>query len=172
VRCLKFVDESGVNLAMTRLYGRAPTGERAVGSVPQNYGQNVSVLAALGPQGLQAMMTVAGATDADVFRAYGKHVLGPTPVPGDIVVLDNLGAHKTVGIQQTLARRRVRLLYLPPYSPDLSPIEPCWSKVKTGLRTAKARTREALETALSQALATVTAVDTYNWFRPCGYVLH
>jgi transposase len=172
VRRLKFVDESGVNLAMTRLYGRAPRGERVVGSVPQNYGQNVTVLAALGPQGLHAMMTVEGATDAEVFRAYVKHVLGPTLAPGDIVVLDNLRAHKAVGIQQMLARRRVRLLYLPPYSPDLSPIEPCWSKVKTGLRTAKARTREALDTALGQALATVTAVDAYNWFRHCGYVLH
>jgi transposase len=171
-RRLKFVDESGVNLAMPRLYGRAPTGERVVGSVPQNYGPNVTVLAALGPQGLHAMMTVAGATDADVFRAYVKHVLGPTLVPGDIVVLDNLRAHKAGGIQQMLARRRVRLLYLPPYSPDLSPIEPCWSKVKTGLRTAKARTREVLDTALSQVLATVTPVDAYNWFRHCGYVLH
>lgn len=171
-RRLKFVDESGVNLAMTRLYGRAPKGERVVGSVPQNYGPNVTVLAALGPQGLHAMMTVEGATDADVFRAYVKHVLGPTLVPGDIVVLDNLRAHKAVGVQQMLARRRVRLLYLPPYSPDLSPIEPCWSKVKTGLRTAEARTRELLDTALSQVLATVTPVDASNWFRHCGYVLH
>jgi transposase len=77
-----------------------------------------------------------------------------------------------VGSQQMLARRRVRLMYLPPYSPDLSPIEPCWSQVKTGLRTVKARTRAALDTALSQALTTVTAVDAYNWFRHCGYVLH
>ena len=172
VRRLKFVDESGVNLAMTRLYGRAPKGERVVGSAPQNYGHNVTVLAALGPQGLHAMMTVEGATDAEVFRAYVKHVLGPTLAPGDIVVLDNLRAHKAVGIQQMLARRRVRLLYLPPYSPDLSPIEPCWSKVKTGLRTAKARTREALEAALRQALATITASDAQNGCRHCGYVLH
>jgi transposase len=172
VRRLQCVDESGVNLAMTRLYGRAPRGERVVGSVPQNYGQNVTVWAALGPQGLQAMMTVEGATDAEVFRADVKHGLGPTLAPGDIVVLDNLGAHKAVGIQQMLARRRVRLLYLPPDSPDLSPIEPCWSKVKTGLRTAKARTREALETALGQDLATVTAVDAHHWFRHCGDVLH
>jgi transposase len=156
---------------MTRLYGRAPKGERVVGSVPQNYGQNVTVLAALGPQGLHAMMTVEGATDADVFRASVKHVLGPTLVPGDIVVLDHLGAHKAVGIQQMLARRRVRLLYLPPYSPDLSPIEPCWSKVKTGLRTVRARTRAALDTALSQALTIVTAIDAYNWFQHCGYAL-
>ena len=156
---------------MTRLYGRAPPGERVVGSVPQNYGQNATVLAALGEQGLHAMMTVEGVTDADVFRAYVKHVLGPTLAPGDIIMLDNLRAHKAVAIQQMLARRRVRLLYFP-YSPDLSPIEPCWSKVKTGLRRPQARICEALDTALRQALATVTAVDAYNWFRHCGYVLH
>jgi transposase len=161
-----------VNLAMTRLYGRAPKGERVVGSVPQHYGPNVTGLAALGEQGLHAMMTVEGATDAGVCRAYVQQVLGPTLAPGDIVVLDNLRAHKAVGLQQMLARRRVRLLYLPPYSPDLSPLEPCWSKVKTGLRAAKARTREALDAALSQALATVTPVDAYNWFRHCGYVLY
>jgi hypothetical protein len=96
---------------MTRLYGRAPQGERVVGSVPQNYGPHVTVLAALGPQDLHAMMTVEGATDAEVFRAYIKHGLGPTLAPGDMVVLDNWRAHKAVGIQQMLARRRVRLLY-------------------------------------------------------------
>jgi transposase len=157
---------------MTRLYGRAPQGARVVGSVPQNYGQHVTVLAALGEQGLHALMTVEGATDADVLRAYVQHVRGPTLAPGDIVVLAHLRAHTAVGIQQRLARRRVRRLYWPPSSPDLSPIEPCWSKVKTGWRTAKARTREALDTALSQALATVTTVDAYHWFRHCGDVLH
>ena len=170
-RRLKFVDESGVNLAMTRLHGRAPTGERVVGSVPQNYGQNVTMLGALGVHGLQAVMTVDGATDTDVFRTYVKRVLGPTLVPGDIVVMDNLRAHKAVGVQQALARRGARLLYLPPYSPDLSPIEPCWSKVKTALRTAKARTRAALDTAITGALITVTSTDAQGWFRHCGYTL-
>ena len=165
------MDESGINLAMPRLYGRAPQGERVVGTVPQNYGQNVTVLAALGEHGLQAVMTVEGATDAEVFRAYVKHVLGPSLSPGDIVVLDNLGAHKAVGIQQLLARRRARLLYLPPYSPDLAPIEPCWSKVKTHLRQAKARTRQALDSAITDALATVTDADARGWFRHCGYAL-
>jgi transposase len=171
-RRLKFVDESGVNLAMTRLYGRALPGERVIGTVPQNYGPNMTLLGAVGVQGLQAVMTVEGATDAEVFRAYVKHVLGPNLAPGDIVVLDNLAAHKTRGIQQMLARRRVRLLYLPPYSPDLSPIEPCWSKVKTALRKAKARTREALDTAITDALDTVTEADAHGWFRYCGYALH
>jgi transposase len=156
---------------MTRLYGRAPAGQRVVGSVPQNYGPNVTLLGALGIQGLQAVMTVDGATDTEVFRAYVKHVLGPTLAPGDIVVMDNLRAHKAVGIQQALARRGARLLYLPPYSPDLAPIEPCWSKVKTALRQAKARTREALDTAITGALVTVTSSDAYGWFRHCGYAL-
>jgi transposase len=171
-RRLKFIDESGVNLAMTRLYGRAPKGERVVGTVPQNYGPNVTMLGALGAHGLQAVMTVDGPLDTAVFRAYIKQVLGPTLTPGDIVVLDNLGVHKARGIQQMLARRRVRLLYLPPYSPDLAPIEPCWSKVKTALRRAKARTRDALDNAITSVLATVTEADARGWFHHCGYALY
>jgi transposase len=168
---LKFVDESGLNLAMTRLYGRAPTGERVIGSVPQNYGPNVTILGALGVHGVHAVMTVDGATDTDVFRPYVKQVLSPTLRPGDIVVMDNLRAHKAVGVQQALARRGARLLYLPPYSPDLSPIEPRWSTAKTALRTAKARTREALDSAITRALATITDADAQGWFRHCGYAL-
>ena len=156
---------------MTRLYGRAPRGIRVVGSVPQNYGQNVTLLGTLGAQGLQAVMTVEGATDAEVFRTYVKRVLGPTLRPGDIVVMDNLRAHKAVGVQQALARRGARLVYLPPYSPDLSAIEPCWSKVKTALRAAKARTRQALDGAITHAIATVTHVDAQSWFMHCGYAL-
>lgn len=157
---------------MTRLYGRAPTGERVVGSVPPHDGPHVTVLAALGEQGLHAMMTVDGATDADMLRAYGTPVLGPRLAPGDVVGLDNLRAPKAVGIQQRLARRRVRLLYVPPDAPGLLPSEPDWSKVKSGLHTVKVRTREALDIALRQAPATVTAVDAHNWFKHCGYVLH
>jgi transposase len=171
LRRLQFVDESSVNLAMTRLYGRAPAGERVVGSVPQNYGPNVTMLGALGIHGLQAVMTVNGATDADVFRTYVKQVLGPTLIPGDIVVMDNLQAHKAVGVQQALARRGVRLVYLPPYSPDLSPIDPCWSKVKTALRTAQARTRAALDTAIAAVMVTVSIADAWGWFKHCGYPL-
>jgi len=166
------MDESGVNLAMTRLYGRAPKGARVVGTVPQNYGPNVTMRGALGAHGLPAVMTVEGPMDTAVFRAYVKQVLGPTLTPGDIVVLDHLGVHKARGIQQRLARRRVRLRYLPPYSPDLAPIEPCWSKVKTALRRAKARTRGALTSALTSALPTVTEADACGWFRHCGYALY
>jgi transposase len=168
---LTFVDESGVNLAMTRLYGRAPAGRRVVGSVPQNYGPTVTMLGALGVHGLRAVMTVDGATDADVFRTYVKKVLGPTLSPGDIVVMDNLQAHKAVGVQQAIARRGARRLYLPPYSPDLSPIEPCWSKVKTALRKAKARTRATLDAAIAEAMLTVSRMDARGWFKHCGYPL-
>jgi transposase len=166
---LKFVDESSVNLAMTRLYGRAPAGERVVGSAPQNYGPNVTILGALSVQGFQAVMTVEGPTDADVFRTYVKRVLGPTLTPGDIVVMDNLQAHKAVGVQQAIARRGAQLLYLPPYSPDLAPIEPCWSQVKTALRKVKARTRAVLDAAIAEAMIAVSPADAWNWFKHCGY---
>jgi transposase len=168
---LKFVDECGVNLAMTRRYGRAPKGIRVVGAVPQNYGQQVTLLGALSLAGVGAVMTVEGATDAEVFRAYVKQVLGPTLLPGDIVVLDNLSVHKATGLQQLLARRRTRLRYLPPYSPDMAPIESCWSKLKTYLRQAQARTHDALDAAIAHALATITPADARGWFAHCGYAV-
>ena len=130
------------------------------------------MLGAVGLQGVQAVMPVNGATDAQVFRTSGKRVLGPTLVPGDLVVLDNLSAHKAVGVQQALARRRVWWLFLPPYSPDVSPLERCWSQLKTAVRAAKARTREALETAIREALETVTATDAWPWFKHGGYILY
>jgi transposase len=172
VRRLKLIDEAGVNLAMPRLSGRAPQGERVVGPVPQHYGQNVTMLGALGSPGRQAVMTLEGAMDTAVFRAYVKHVLAPTLSPGDIVGLDNLGVPKARGIQPMLARRRVRLFDLPPYAPALAPIEPCWSKVKTALRHAQARPRSALDSAIPAVLPTVTEADTYGWFRHCGYAIH
>jgi transposase len=166
------IDESGINLAMTRLYGRAPRGERVRGSAPQHDGQNVTMIGALSCTGLEAVMTIDGATDADVFRAYVQEVLCPTLREGDIVVADNLSAHKTAGVQEAIAATGARLLYLPPYSPDLNPIERCWSKIKTFLRAAKARTREALDAAVTRALATITESDAQAWFANCGYVLH
>jgi transposase len=132
----------------------------------------VTVLGALGTHGLQAVMTVDGPLDTAVFRAYIQQVLGPTLTPGDIVVLDHLGVHKTRGIQHMLARRRVRRLYLPPYSPDVAPIEPCWSKVNTALRRVKARTRGALDHAITSVLPSVTAADAQGWFHHCGYALY
>lgn len=166
------MDEAGVNLALTRLFGRAPRGERVRDSVPQNYGENVTMLGALSVAGVEALMTVNGATDGDVFLAFVREVLSPTLQPGDVVIWDNLGAHRSQAVRAAVEARGARLLFLPPYSPDLNPIERCWSKIKTFLRAAKARTREALEEAIKQALATVTESDARAWFAHCGYALN
>jgi len=167
----KCIDASGVTLAMTRLYGRAPRGERAVGSAPQNSGANVTMLAALGSQGIEAVMTIDGATDAEVFRVYVEQGLRPTLRPGAIVLMDNLRAHKAAGNREASEQAGTQVWYLPPYSPALSPIEPCWSKLKTALRTAQARTREALEHAIAQALATITVADAHGGFHHGGLCL-
>jgi transposase len=169
---LKFLDEAGSNIAMTRLYGRAAPGERVVDNAPQNYGENITMLATLSLDGISAPMTVAGAVDGVVFRTYVEAVLAPTLTEGDIVIMDNLGAHKVAGVSQLIEARGARVIYLPPYSPDLNPIEKCWSKIKTYLRAAKARTREALEEALKEALWLVSAKDAIGWFASCGYSLH
>jgi transposase len=169
-RC-KFIDESGVNISMTRLYGRAPKGHRVVGSIPQNWGRNITMLAALSVTGVVAAMTVEGATDTDVFCAYVSDVLSPTLETGDIVVMDNLSAHKAQRVRELIEARGARLVYLPPYSPDFNPIERCWSKIKTFLRAAKARTSERLNEAIKQAFETITEADARAWFKHCGYAL-
>lgn len=169
---LKFLDESGSNIAMTRLYGRAAPGERIKEGAPQNYGENISMLACLSLSGVSAPMSIDGAVDSLVFLAYVEQVLAPTLQVGDIVVMDNLSAHKVTGVRELIEGKGARLIYLPPYSPDLNPIEKCWSKIKTYLRAAKARTREALEAALKAALLTITAEDAAGWFESCGYAVH
>jgi transposase len=166
---LKFVDESGVTLAMLRRYGRAAPGQRVVDHVPDNYGTNDTLLAALGLAGLHAPWVVDGAVNGDIFRWWGQHILCPTLQPGDIVLWDNLSAHKVAGVEALLAARGARLIRLSPYSPDFNPIEQCWSKIKTGLRRAKARTVETLIDAIKQALETITEADIRGWFTHCGY---
>lgn len=156
---------------MARRYGRALRGCRVHDATPKNWGRNVTVLGSLSCLGLEAMMTVEGATDAAVFRAYVSQVLVPTLQPGDVVVMDNPGAHKVDGIRSAIEASGAVLMYLPPYSPDCSPIEPCWSKLKTCLRGMKARTRKALDRALAHAIDTVTASDARSWFAHCGYAL-
>jgi len=169
---LTFVDESGINLALTRLYARAPRGVRAVGSVPQNYGQNLTVLAALNYGGMRAVMLIPGATDGDVFRSFVERVLLPELKRGDTVVWDNLGAHHVTGVAEALQMVGVTLHYLPPYSPDYNPMELAWSKIKTQLRAAGARTRGQLQCALKSALTQVSEQDCRAWFKHCGYPLH
>jgi len=169
---LKFLDEAGSNLAMTRLYGRAAQGERVYDKVPHNYGENITMVACLSEAGLSAPMTVEGAVDGAVFLVYVEQVLAPTLVKGDVVVMDNLRAHKVKGIKEAIEARGAKVIYLPPYSPDLNPIEKCWSKIKTYLRAAKARTRQALEQALKEALLLVTEKDAQGWFASCGYPVY
>jgi len=169
---LKFLDEAGSNLAMTRLYGRGGGGARVVETVPQNYGENITMLATLSLAGIEAPMTINGAVDGIVFKVYVEQVLCPTLTKGDVVVMDNLPAHKVAGIEELIEARGAKLIYLPPYSPDLNPIEKCWSKIKTYLRKAKARTREELEKALREALLLVTEDDAQGWFKSCGYAIH
>ena len=164
-----FVDETSTNLTYGRRYGRAPAGRRLDQAVPLHGGPNVTLIAALTPDGLGALMSVDGAVNGDVFAAYLDQVLGPTLRPGDVVVLDNLSVHKVDGLHEIVQKYGARLRYLPPYSPDFNPIELAFSKLKTWLRTAKARTRDALEEAMLAAAAWITEQDAKNWFDHCGY---
>ena len=167
-----FVDETSTNLTYARRYARAAGGQRTGQGVPLHGGPNVTLVAALTPQGLQAAMTVSGAVNGDVFAAYLDQVLGPTLLPGAVVVLDNLAAHKVAGLAEIAAAHGARLLYLPPYSPDFNPIELAFSKLKTWLRPAQARTREALEAVIQAATDWITEGDAKNWFDHCGYHVH
>ena len=168
---LVFVDESGTQTNMTPRYSRAPCGQRAVGAAPRNHGKNTTLIAALSAQGMGAAMTLEGAADADAFVAYLTHFLVPTLSPGQIVVMDNLSVHKDERVAPLIAGAKCRLVYLPAYSPDFTPIEQAFSKIKTFLRRAEARTREALAEAITAALATITATDATGWFTACGYPL-
>ena len=166
---LVFVDESGTNLAMTPRYGRAPRGERVVGSVPRNHGPNTTLFAALSLDGIQAAMTLEGAADRAAFEVFVEHILAPTLTSGQLVIWDNLSVHKSAVAERLLAARGCRVLFLPPYSPDFAPIEQAFSKLKTALRRTGTRTRETLDEAISAGLATITAADAQAWFAHCGY---
>jgi transposase len=154
---------------MTRAWGRAPKGERIAEATPQGHWKVLTTLGTMSLRGIQAAMTIEAATDGDIFAAYVEQVLCPTLESGDVVVLDNLSAHKVAGVSEKVEARGARLLYLPPYSPDLNPIEKAWSKFKQYLRKAKARTAEALDQAITEALQTITADNAQAWFRHCGY---
>jgi len=154
---------------MTRLRGRAPRGERVTESVPRNYGPQTSLISALSLSGVEAVMTVEGAVDTSTFNAYLEHVLRPTIKRGDVLVLDNLSAHHASRIEEFAAECGAEVIWLSPYSPDFSPIEMMWSKIKTALRAAKARTREELERAFKAALELITESDCLGWFSHCGY---
>ena len=156
---------------MTRRYARAPRGQRAYGSVPRNHGRNLSVIGALGIEGMVSTMSVEGAVDTDVFDIFVARVLVPALWRGDIVLLDNLSVHHASGIAQAVKAAQGHVLFLPPYSPDFSPLEHCWAKVKTCLRSSAARTRRRLEAALSTALTRIQPEDIRGWFTHCGYLV-
>ncbi len=156
---------------MTRRYARAPKGERAYGSVPRNRGKNTTLLASMSSSGMGGAMAVEGATTKVVFETYVERVLAPTLSAGQIIVLDNLGAHKGERVRELIEGRGCSLLFLPPYSPDFSPIEEAFSKVKALLKKAAVRSREALIEAIERALGEVSARDAAGWFAHCGYGL-
>jgi transposase len=163
-----FVDETGVNIAMTRRYGRAPKGKRVHASTPVNKGKNVTVLGALSPTGITAAMTIEGSTDTPVFLTFVQKILAPALRPGQMVIMDNLSSHKAEGVKEAIEAARAALEYLPSYSPDLSPIEECWSKFKAFLRAKAARSRE-LDQAITEAFDMITLQNARGWFAHCGY---
>jgi transposase len=156
---------------MTRLWGRAARGQRISEATPQRHWKVLTILGALSLSGVVAAMTVESATDGDVFLAYLEQVLCPKLKPGDLVILDNLSAHKVAGVRELIENAGAKLVYLPPYSPDFNPIEKAWAKLKQLLRAAKARTTEVLDEAVAEVLKAITADNAAAWFRHCGYGL-
>lgn len=167
---LHFLDEFGAHLGMTRTYGRAAPGKRVVEATPDYSGPHYTVVATISLAGVVAPWVFEGAMNGNTFATYAQYELAPSLQADDIVVIDNLSAHKSAEAQACLEARGVQVVYLPPYSSDLNPIELCWSKVKQALRSAKARTFDALLEALRTALLSVSPEDVNAWFRHCGYV--
>jgi transposase len=164
---LQFVDESGVNTAMARIYGWAPHGKRAVGSAPGKW-ESFSVIAALGLDGVRAPLVLPGAVDLAAFDSYVEEVLVPELRPGDVVVWDRLRSHQGRDAAAAVRRTGARLMFLSPYSPDYTPIERLWSKVKTYLRRVAARSKDAVYSALGEALERVSPQDIIGWFEHAG----
>ncbi len=170
-RRLVFLDESGIDTRLTRAHARSAKGERALGQVPWGRWKRLTVVGALAREGMVACMSIAAATSTAVFQAFVEQVLAPAlrGRPDAVVVMDNLAAHKAQAVREALAVANIDHRYLPAYSPDLNPIEPCWSKLKARLRAKEARSLDALEAELGPALATITPQDARGWFRLCGY---
>ncbi len=165
------IDECGSNLNLTPRYARAPRGQRAIGYVPRNTPPNTTLIASLTLAGLGPAMLLPGATDRLAFEAYIEQVLAPALHPGQIVILDNLSAHHSAKVQRLVAARQCELWFLPSYSPDLSPIEPAFAKLKQAWRKAGARTLAGLYDTISATLPSITSADAHNFFTDCGYHL-
>jgi transposase len=164
-----FVDEMGTNTSLSPLYAWAPNGQRAYWSVPRNRGPSTTVLSSMGAGGMGPSLAVEGSTTSVVFEAYVEQVLAPTLRRGQVVVMDNLSAHKGEEIEEMIEHRGCQLVYLPAYSPDFNPIEEAFSKIKWLVREAEARTREALVDGIGSALSAVTSRDARSFFEHCGY---
>jgi len=165
------VDESGSRIGRVPLYGRSPRGSRVYDQVIRNYGKNVTLLASMTLDGMQAAMTIEGAVDEAAFEAFVRRVLVPTLQPGQIVMLDNLSSHKTPTIQRLIQQAGCQLLSLAAYSPDMSPIEEAFSKLKAFLRRCRCQTRPDLITAMAQGLGKITVSDAKGWFAHAGFSL-
>jgi len=164
-----FFDESGLNLSMGRLYGRAPSHQRVLDDVPKNWGDSITLVAGMRASGLVAPMLIIGSMNGPTFAEYMRLHVAPSLRAGDIVVMDNLAAHKVDDARAAIEEVGATLLFLPPYSPDLNPIEMAWSKVKARIRQLKPRRLDELVDATGRALEAVTTSDLLGWLRHAGY---
>ena len=170
-RHLVFIDETWTKTNMTRLYGRAASGQRLVAQVPHGHWKTTTLIAALDHMGIRCSTTVDGAINREIFEAFVQQVLIPTLRPGDLVVLDNLSSHKGPAVAAQIAAVGAQVLYLPAYSPDLNPIEPAFSKIKQLLRSLACRDQKTLWQSIQPVLDQITASDAQGFFRHCGYTL-
>ena len=170
VEKLVFIDETWTSTSMSRRYGRAPRGQRCIASAPHGHWETTTFVAALRHQQLTAPLVTDGPMDGEMFLAYVRQFLCPTLQPGDIVILDNLSSHKVTGVQDAIAAAGAMLLYLPPYSPDLNPIEKLFAKLKAWLRKAAKRSVEALWNEIGDLLNTISPTECANYFASSGYV--
>jgi transposase len=166
---LVFTDETGFHLAMTRHFGRAPRGQRVRQRVPRKRGTNVTLIGALALRGWVAALSFSGSVDREAFDAFVTRLLVPQLRRSDVVLLDNLRVHHASRVEEAVHAAQAQVLWLPTYSPDFSPLENCWSKVKAGVRGTEPRTASDLDGALTDALDSITAADIDGWFRYCGY---
>lgn len=168
---LVFIDETWAKTNMTRTRGWSPEGERLVAKVPHGHWKTTTLIAALDHRGMRCSTTVDGAVNRDVFESFVEQVLVPKLTPGDIVIMDNLSSHKGATVPALIKSAGATTMYLPPYSPDLNPIEPAFSKLKQLLRSASHRTMDGLWRDMQRMLDRVTASDAQGYFRHCGYTL-
>lgn len=168
---LVFLDESGAKTNMTRLYGRAPVGERCIDHTSHGHWKTMTMISAIRMEGVvdDATLLIDGPMNRDTFETYTEQCLVPSLRPGDVVIMDNLSSHKSEAVREMIESAQADLWYLPPYSPDLNPIEKLWSKVKAWLRRVMASTFDGLMDAMAHALRAVDAEECANYFRSCGY---